>query len=215
MIARLQHITQDNLALTHVQQVRLALEGGAKWCQLRIKADISPFQKVHIAQEIRTLTLKYKAIMIVNDDVGLAETIDADGVHLGKSDMDPERARSVLGPRKIIGGTANSIEDVQKVKDHVNYFGVGPFRFTNTKTNLSPVLEKTGYENLMSEMADKGIKLPVIAVGGILQSDIKELLQIGIHGVAIASAINSASDPKEETNLILQSIENFMTYASS
>jgi thiamine-phosphate pyrophosphorylase len=140
----------------------------------------------------------YKTKLIINDNVRIAKEISADGVHLGKSDLDVAEARKILGEKFIIGGTANDFMDIEKLAAaHVDYIGLGPFRFTKTKENLSPVLGLEGFTSIMQACKDNKIEIPVIAIGGILASDIVKLLKTGIFGVAVSSGIN-LSDDKED-----------------
>jgi thiamine-phosphate pyrophosphorylase len=141
--------------------------------------------------------------LIINDNVELAKTIGSDGVHLGKSDMNPADARKILGENVIIGGTANTFEDIERLaKQNVNYIGLGPFRFTSTKKNLSPVLGLEGYENILKQCRANGIRIPVIAIGGITVADVNTLTSIGLYGIAVSSAINLSTDFKK-------SVDNF------
>ena len=111
---------------------------------------------------------------ILNDRVELAALIGADGVHLGKNDMSPMEARSILGPQAIIGGTANTFDDILRLIDEsVDYIGLGPFRFTSTKKNLSPVLGIEGYAHIFQLCKEHNINIPIVAIGGLDKSDFK------------------------------------------
>ena len=131
--------------------------------------------------------------------------VKADGVHLGLKDMPVDEARRILGPEVIIGGTANTIEDVvMHAQRGANYIGCGPFRFTTTKEKLSPILGLEGYRNITAEMKKRGICLPIVAIGGITRADIPEIMQTGVTGIALSGTILNAEDPVEETRRILQ-----------
>jgi thiamine-phosphate pyrophosphorylase len=133
--------------------------------------------------------------LIINDNVTIAKEIGADGVHLGKNDMHPTEAREILGGEAIIGGTANTIEDVVQLSGSgVNYIGLGPYRFTTTKDKLSPILGLEGYMKIMREVQMMSIDIPIIAIGGIVPGDVAALMETGIYGVAVSSAINQSID---------------------
>lgn len=191
MISRLHYITQDLPGLTHAQLAEFACQGGADWVQLRVKnQSFDEWRK--IAQETKLVCQKYKAKLIINDNVQIAREIGADGVHLGKEDMNPGEARKILGRDFIIGGSTNSMEDVKcKMAEGCDYLGIGPFRFTTTKDKLNPVLGLDGIQQIVSQF---GSKIPLIAIGGIKLEDTETLMQTGIHGIAISSAVNLYED---------------------
>ena len=140
-----QFITHYTDQYTYLDSVRIALEGGCRWIQLRMK-DTPTEDILPIAKETLTLCRQYEATFIIDDHVELAKQIKADGVHLGKLDMPITEARSILGKNFIIGGTANTLEDIRMhYEAGADYIGCGPYRFTTTKKNLSPVLGLEGY----------------------------------------------------------------------
>lgn len=187
----------------------LALEGGCKWIQLRMKN--APYNEVfETAINIKTLCESYNATFIIDDYVSIAATVNASGVHLGKNDMPVKKARAILGADYIIGGTANTFNDlVSLISDGANYIGLGPFRFTHTKENLSPILGLEGYRLIMQQCAAAAINIPLVAIGGITASDIPELMKAGIPGIALSSTILEAQNPVEETRNILQILGNY------
>ena len=151
-----------------------------------------------IAEETKKVCQKYGAKLIINDNVLIAKEIGADGVHLGKEDMNPKEARKILGDNFIIGGSSNTIDDVKWLMDNgVDYIGIGPYRFTSTKQNLNPVLGLKGIAGIITQFPNSSI--PFIAIGGIKLEDVEPLMQTGIHGVAVSSAINMAGDKTEAT----------------
>ncbi|MDB5261950.1 MAG: hypothetical protein JWQ14_1231 [Adhaeribacter sp.] len=189
MISRLHYITQDISGYTHAQLAEAALAGGIKWVQLRLKNLPDETWK---QEALNTLAIcrQYGARLIINDNVLLAKEIGADGVHLGKQDISPAQAREILGPDFIIGGTANTFEDIQNhVSVGVNYIGLGPYRFTSTKEKLSPILGLAGYASILKKCWEAQIKKPIIAIGGLTVSDIPSLLETGVYGLAVSSAI--------------------------
>ena len=199
-----QFITHYTERYSHLDSVRIALEGGCRWIQLRMKEG-SPEDILPIAKEAMSLCRKYDATFIIDDYVELAKQIEADGVHLGKNDMPITEARKTLGKDFIIGGTANTFEDIQMLyKAGANYIGCGPFRFTTTKKNLSPILGLEGYQQIISQMKENNISLPLIAIGGITKKDIPSLMQTGINGIALSGSILHAENPIEEMKEIIQ-----------
>lgn len=206
-IAKLQIITQDDPVISHAQQALYACRGGAKWIQFRMKeADHSGLLEEGL--RVKEICQRFGALFIINDHPWLAKALGADGVHLGKDDMKPWEARTLLGNKFIIGGTANTLEDILALHESVNYVGLGPFRFTSTKKNLSPVLGSSGYLKILSD-ATSCVKAmpPVIAIGGILTSDIPALLDTGVYGVAVSSAVNLAADPVKATAEFMEALK--------
>ena len=203
----LQFITHYTDRYTYLDSVRIALEGGCRWIQLRMK-EASTEEIIPIANEAKTMCHKYGATFIIDDHVELVKLIEADGVHLGKNDMPIAEARKLLGRNYIIGGTANSFEDVQKhYENGADYIGCGPFRFTTTKKNLSPVLGLEGYQRIVSQMKEAGINLPLVAIGGITRDDLTFLMQTGITGIALSGSILRAENPIQEMKTIIQTID--------
>ncbi len=195
-IAAVHYISQDTIpGKEELELIEQACIGGADWIQLRIKDQ--PEEKVlQRAIRVKALCDRYKARLIINDYPKVAAEVEAYGLHLGKNDMDPQEARKIVGNTMIIGGTANTLEDVERLAEKgVNYIGYGPFRFTTTKKNLSPVVGLEGYQRLSVFCRSKGIRTPVIAIGGILPDDIEAILATGVSGVAISSVINTSENP--------------------
>lgn len=206
-IARLHFITQTLPDRTHSEQAALACAGGVRWVQLRVKDMLTPEWR-EIALETQQICAPFGAMFVINDNVHLAREIGADGVHLGREDMPPQEARSIGGEKFIIGGTANTFKDIQRLAEaRVDYIGLGPFRFTTTKENLSPVLGTESYKTIVQQCRDAGIRIPIIAIGGIVQGDIRSLMQTGIYGIAVSSAIGKAANPAEAASLLLHEID--------
>lgn len=194
-ISKLQYITQNTGQLDHQETARRACEAGCDWIQLRIK-DMPAHDVLPIIQSVKSICEKYHATFIVNDRVTLAYKVGADGVHLGKEDMSPVEARKLLGENAIIGGTANTFEDIQQlVEAKVDYIGLGPFRFTKTKANLSPVLGVEGYQTLVEQCQAHGIQIPIVAIGGIVTEDVEPMMQTGIYGIAVSGLITHHPAP--------------------
>lgn len=204
----LQFITHFTDRYSYYDSARMALEGGCRWIQLRMK-DASPEEIRPEAIRIQTLCREYGATFIIDDQVELVKELHADGVHLGKNDMPIAEARQILGKDFIIGGTANTFEDVQMhYQAGADYIGCGPFRFTTTKKNLSPILGLDGYASIVSQMKTEGINLPIVAIGGITYDDIPFIMQIGVTGIALSGTILRAENPVDETRRILEAIRS-------
>lgn len=199
----LQFITHQTRRFSYVDSARMALQGGCRWIQLRMKD--APLEEVErVALQLKPLCQACEAILILDDHVELAKKLKVDGVHLGKNDMPIDEARRLLGESFIIGGTANTFEDARKhVATGADYLGVGPFRFTTTKKNLSPVLGLEGYVSIMQQMQEAGIRVPVVAIGGITYEDIPAIMQTGVNGIALSGSILQAENPVEETRRII------------
>ena len=199
----IQFITHETDTISYVEGARLALEGGCRWVQLRMK-DASDDEVRKAAAEILPMCKSHDAVFLLDDRVHLVKEVGADGVHLGKNDMPVDEARRVLGEEYIIGGTANTFDDIERLwQQGADYIGCGPFRFTTTKENLSPVLGLEGYEQILRRMKDEGIDLPVVAIGGITINDIPQLMRIGMSGVALSGTVLRAADPVAEMRQIV------------
>ncbi len=195
-ISRLHFISQENEGMSHVDSIRLALEAGCRWVQLRVK-NRTEEEVLPIAWEAIRLCDSYGAKLIINDFPLVALAVGAYGLHLGLTDMPVREARTLVGGKMVIGGTANTWDDIlQRVKEGADYVGLGPYRFTNTKQNLSPIVGIGGYRTLMHQMREAGYTTPIIAIGGITPGDIAELRETSVHGVAISGALIGADDPK-------------------
>ena len=204
-----QYISHYTPSIGYTEGIRMALEGGCKWVQLRIK-DALEEEVLAYAREALPLCRQYGARFILDDHVELVERAGADGVHLGKNDMPVDEARKILGPDKIIGGTANTIDDIIRLhRQGADYIGCGPFRFTTTKKKLSPVLGLEGYRDIVLKMRENGIDLPIVAIGGITVDDIPAIMGTGVTGIALSGAILNAEDPKSMTESILETLKPF------
>lgn len=202
----IQFITHSNTRYDYVEGARLALEGGCRWIQLRMK-DAQEVEFLLAAKQIGAMCKEYGATFILDDHVEWVGITGADGVHLGKNDMPVDEARNQLGANRIIGGTANTFEDVERLwRQGANYIGCGPYRFTTTKKNLSPVLGLDGYRHIISKMKVHDINIPVVAIGGILQPDIKDVMATGVSGIAVSGAILNAENPVEEMKRFIDSL---------
>jgi thiamine-phosphate pyrophosphorylase len=201
MIPKLHYISQGEAPQEHLDNIQKACGSGAELVQLRLK-NVSEKVVLKTAEKAREITSHFQTRLIINDHYKIAKMVKADGVHLGKSDVCPTLAREHLYSWQIIGGTANTLEDCQSlITKNVNYIGLGPFRFTATKDNLSPVIGIEGYMSILDVLKTD---VPILAIGGITKEDVSELMQTGIHGIAISGEItrdfNSISVFKELIN---------------
>ena len=204
---RLQFITHHTDSHSYIDSARLALEGGCRWVQLRMKgAERGELEET--ARLVQRMCREHGATFIIDDDVLLAKCIGADGVHLGKEDMPVAEARAILGEGAIIGATVNSFEDIEA---HIqgarpDYFGCGPFRFTTTKKRLAPTLGVEGYREIISRMRANNITIPLVAIGGITKADIPLLVASSVDGIALSSSVLRADNPIKEVQEIVKII---------
>ncbi|TDE05186.1 thiamine phosphate synthase [Flavobacterium sandaracinum] len=197
MYNQLQYISQGNTVEEQTNNIHQALDAGCKWIQLRFKKHFSD-DAFTLAEAVKMLCKEYSAIFIINDNVHLAKQLDADGVHLGLNDMNVEEARVILGKTKIIGGTANTFEDVlQRTAENCDYIGLGPFQFTATKQNLSPILGLEGYHSIIVQMKIKNIQIPIYAIGGVTLENVDSLMKTGIHGIAVSGLITHTENASQ------------------
>ena len=201
-----QFITHKTEKYDYFQSAEMALLGGCKWIQLRMK-DANIDEVRQIALRLKPLCKSFNAVFLLNDHVELCKEIEADGVHLGKTDMHPQKAREILGNNFIIGCTCNTYQDIENLKIlPIDYIGLGPFRFTDTKKNIDAVLGIAGYQQIVNECNKNNIRIPLVAIGGITADDILPILQTGIKGIALSSTILQAENPVEETKRVLEKL---------
>ncbi len=187
---------QDLATLKHV--VRRAVEGGVTMVQVREKhGDVRAF--IERAQAVKEILQGTNVPLIINDRIDVALAVDADGVHLGQSDMPANIARDLIGPNKILG---LSIEDEQQLAEvdslPIDYIGLSAIYPTPTKTNTKT---HWGIEGLKKALCTTS--LPIVAIGGINETNIPELSATGVHGLALVSAICHADDPKRACEYLL------------
>lgn len=171
--------------------VKEALEGGATFLQIREKNLAYP-EFVKLATEVKAVTDAYHIPYVVDDDVELAKEIDADGVHIGQSDLALVEARRVLGPDKIIGVSAHSVaEAIEAERNGADYLGVGSVFTTSTKLDAEAVSKAT-----LKEICE-AVSIPVVAIGGIQKDNMLQLKGTKVDGVAVVSAIFAAPDVQQ------------------
>jgi len=197
MYSKLQYISNGNTFEDQLISIQNALDSGCDWIQMRFKSS-NEIAVMKLAEETKTLCSLYRATFIVNDFIKVAKKVDADGVHLGLKDHSIETSRLILEPNKIVGGTANTFADVQsRIVSGCDYIGLGPFRYTATKSNLSPILGLEGYESILNKLNELNISIPIYAIGGITQDDIEDIMNTGIHGIAVSGLITNCHFPKQ------------------
>jgi len=198
---RLQYISQGNTLLEHENNIYKILDAGGHWVQLRCKNE-SYANVLALATRIKNKCMNYGAVLIINDSIEIAAAVDAEGVHLGLTDSSIAEARRQLGHAKIIGGTANTYEDViQRVEEGCDYIGLGPLRHTETKKKLSPILGFEGIKQILHRCNATAVQqVPVFAIGGIQTQDMEELQKIGVYGVAVSSLLTNTPELISELN---------------
>ena len=202
MIDKLHYISQQPKGHTHISTIAKALNAGCKWIQLRVK-DEPKEDILQYAQQAKVLCERYGAKLIVNDHPEIAANVRAFGLHLGLQDMPIAQARAIVGETTIIGGTANTFEHIkQRVAEGADYIGLGPYRFTKTKQNLSPILGFEGYNRIIKQVRSAGITIPIIAIGGIEPDDVPLIMDAGLYGVAVSGAITYAANPLQTVESI-------------
>lgn len=204
----LQFITNASDRYSIAEEVQMAIEGGCKWVQLRMKEAGYDEMKA-TALDIIPMCQENDIILVINDNVELVKELRVHGVHLGKEDMPPAQAREFLGPHAIIGVTANTAADIIALRGiDVDYVGVGPFRHTTTKKKLAPVIGIEGYRDITAAAKAAGNTLPLVAVGGVTLDDIPALLDAGMNGVAVSGALINAPDPVAYTARMIEALQS-------
>ncbi len=182
---------------THFQLAKMALKGGAKYIQLRDK-HLEARELMQIGIEIRRLCDEYDAKLIINDRIDLAYATDAHGVHLGQQDLPIKTARKILGAGKIIGGSASAVAEAKAVESEgADYCGFGHIFNTSTKDkSYAP----RGVETLREVV--RSLSIPVFAIGGINAENVERVIETGVAGVAVSSAVYSSNQPLHEVRQI-------------
>lgn len=176
---------------TLYQDVEAAIKGGATFIQLREK-NLDEAHFLEEAKEIKELCKKYQVPFVINDNVDIALAMDADGVHVGQSDLPAKEVRRILGPDKILGVSAARLpEAVKAVEDGADYLGVGAMYPTGTKTDARPVT--------MEELKEirSAVNVPIVVIGGINLNTLDNFKNTGIDGLAVVSAVIGAKDIKK------------------
>lgn len=181
---RLQYITQGKTIDEHLYHLQKVIDGGCKWVQLRIKK-YTENEVLHAAEQAMKLIENYEVQLYINDFANIAQKVGAFGVHVGLEDQSIDEIKTLF-PHLKIGGTANTRTDIeQRVKEKVDYIGLGPLRMTTTKEKLSPILGFEGYSVLNLHQ----VQIPIFAIGGIVEEDIPKLLETGVYGIAVSGML--------------------------
>lgn len=192
---RIYFITHKNEKYSYIDSVKLALDCGIRLIQLRMK-QASEVEMLNTAYILKEECDKYGAKLIVNDNADLALKIGANGVHIGQNDEAISIVRNKIKENQIIGMTCNTKEQILKaIEQKADYIGLGPYRFTNTKQNLSPILGIEGYRNLDCD-------IPIYAIGGIRLEDVEKLSQTKVYGIALSSLILEGKEPEKKVKEI-------------
>ena len=180
-----------------LKTIEEAINGGVTVVQIREKtADTLDFY--NLALKVKEITTKYNVPLIINDRIDVALDVDADGVHVGQSDMPCDVARKLIGENKILGVSAATIDEAKKAeKDGADYIGTGAVFPTSTKDD-APSITKKDLKNIVDS-----INIPVVAIGGINIENANELKNTGISGLSVVSAIMSADNPKKASEKLL------------
>jgi len=181
-----------------LKTIEEAIKGGASVVQIREKtADTLDFY--NLALKVKEITEKHDVPLIINDRVDVALAVDAEGVHVGQSDMPCDVTRALVGPDKIVGVSAATIEEARKAeRDGADYIGTGAVFPTATKDDAPKITKKD-----LKEIVES-ISIPVVAIGGITLNNAHELNDTGIAGLSVVSAIMSSENPKKSSEELLK-----------
>ena len=186
------------------EQVEKCLKGGATCIQLREK-QLSEEEFLEEARRMKAVCAKYHVPLLINDNVEIALAVDADGVHVGQSDMEAEDVRAKLGPDKIIGVTAKTVEQALLAEKHgADYLGSGAVFGTSTKEDASKM------DHQVLKQICQAVQIPVVAIGGITEENVAELAGKGICGVAVVSAIFAKKDIEAATRELKKRTEEMV-----
>lgn len=210
---KLYFITHANDRYSYEESAELALNNGIRLIQLRMKhCDLETVRQT--ARRLKAKCDSFGAELIIDDYAEIAVETGALGVHLGQTDEPIGTAREKLTEGQLIGLTCNTFEQVSKaVETGADYLGVGPYRFTRTKENLSPVLGLEGYRALVAECRKHRINIPIYAIGGIGLDDVKGLMEAGVYGIAVSSLIIEAPEPEKTIRHLQQEMAKWQSAA--
>ena len=204
----LQFITHKNERHGYLDGAEAALRGGCRWIQLRMKDE--PDESVIAAgRQLAPLCRAAGATFIIDDHVALVDAGGAGGGPRGTHRMPRGAARRPPRTDRNNGATANTFDDIAAaVAAGADYIGLGPFRFTETKKRLSPILGLGGYRDIMARCRRAGYTIPVVAIGGITPEDIEAIMATGVTGIALSGTILRADDPAAATSQIINLIKH-------
>lgn len=203
-IGRLHILTDTALQsrFSHIELARLAISGGADTIQFRHKAGPTR-EMIEVAQQMKRLCTDNGVTFIVNDRVDVALAVEAEGLHLGQDDFPISLARELFGKDRIIGGSAATMKEAQKcISDGADYVGFGPAYPTRSKADAGPV---SGID-ILKEVVD-AIPIPIIAIGGIDETNAAEVMRSGAHGIAVISSVCCSDDPREAARALSDALQ--------
>lgn len=187
-----------------IEDCEEVLQYGIKFIQIRMK-EASNDDVVKVANHLRPLCDKHCALLTVDDRIDLLSSNLFDGVHLGKNDMPIKEAKKITSNRFLLGATCNTIEDVFKaIEDGADYLGIGPYRYTTTKKNLSPILGLEGYNKIIQQLNNQNKNIPFYAIGGITINDLSDLKHIGVYGVALSGTVSNSVNKQQTIKTIIK-----------
>jgi thiamine-phosphate pyrophosphorylase len=193
-IEKLQYITHDIPDLSHIEQVQLACEAGAKWIQYRCFSK-NEEELLNDINSVAEICDDWGTTLIVTNHIHLNGKADLQGFHIEDSKADFLALRKLVGDDITLGGSVNNVEDVIRLAEQgVDYVFLGPSSAVQTNINSSPFLGIDGYLNSINLLKDSNISIPVLAAGGIKIYDVEPLMQTGIFGIAVSEAIYSADN---------------------
>ena len=200
------HVLTDNCLQTqfsHLELAELTIAGGADTIQFREKSGETR-QMIGVAKQMQALCKKAGVTFIINDRVDVALASHADGVHLGQNDFPIPLARKLLGEEAIIGGSAGTLEEARTcLLEGADYIGFGPVYPTLSKEDAGPA----GGLGLLKQVVEE-IPLPIIAIGGITRDNAPMVIQAGVHGIAVISAVCCQKDPMEAAKCLRRLLED-------
>lgn len=182
-----------------------AIKGGISFFQFREKGTnaLTGNEKVIFAKRLQSICQKYSIPFIVNDDVELAISLNADGVHIGQGDESADEVRRKIGD-KILGVSAHTVEEVEKaIANGADYVGIGPIYSTTTKEDAKSPQGTT----IINEVRKKGIEIPIVGIGGITAENALPVMESGGNGISVISAISRANDPAESARELKEAID--------
>ena len=202
LVPKIYPITDTTLSgVSHLEQVKALLEGGARMIQIRDK-NMSSRDLFGAIEECKVMVRDYDAKLIVNDRVDITMALRADGVHLGQDDLPPVEARKLLGPRALIGFSTHSVEQAIKAMElPVDYIAAGPIFKTRSKADAEPAIGLEGLKRIRQAIG----KFPLVAIGGINLDNCRDVFSAGADSVAMISAL--VSKPLQITNRMRKALE--------
>ena len=216
---RLVYITHPDEDFDNLSWIDDLFSGGIKWVQFRLKQNhfearnpdknYAEYFELYLKNVIEKCS-NLNILVTVNDASEYITKFPSIGLHVGKEDAPTHELKSILNSTQVFGRTANNFEDVKNYFDsRIDYFGVGPYRFTNTKDKdkLSSTLGLEGYKDILAKMQNASIKTPILAIGGIQLNDISELIEIGVYGIALSGEIFERSHDSVYIRTLLNEIK--------